>query len=151
MPFGAGTTPPALPISPLKIDPTTNSPKNETKKAKFPRDFGKSEKNPGFSLSPQNLLGVFRMQYIGGRLFFYTTVAGPPLLETGAGQIRPESPRESVERAENCRGWRKNDLTRVPVGGTLEASRKSGCQVQNQPEKCSKLEAKIREKINKPR
>ena len=150
MSSGAGTTPPTLCKIPLKLDSTTNSPKNETKKAKFPRDFGKSEKNPGFSLSPQNLLGVFRMQYIGGRLFFYTTVAGPPLLETGAGQIRPESPPGRAEQGRRCRNTRSFDSGQVSIGGTLEASRKSGCQVQNQPEKCSNFGSKIRGKSTIP-
>ena len=91
------------------------------------------------------------MQYIGGRFFFYTTVAGPPLLETGAGQIRPESPPASVEQGHFWKNTRSFDSRGVPVGALFETGAKSGCQVQNQPEKCSKLEAKIREKINKPR
>ena len=136
--------------TPLKLDSTENAPRGETEKAKIPRVSAQSEKNPGFRLSPQKLNNLFRMHYIGGRLFFYTTVAVSLLCETGQVRIRAESPAQGGKSGHFCRDRRKTDSGQSRGGGLFGTSRKSGGPAQFRPGKCLQKTPKSREKINKP-
>lgn len=146
-----GNNSPKVCKTPLKLDLTENAPAKMSVGVEIPRVSAQSEIFSGFRLSPQKLNNLFRMHYIGGRLFFYTTVAVSLLCETGQVRIRAESPAQGGKSGHFCRDRRETDSGRVPVGGTFETSRKSGGPCRNWPEKCSSLEAKTRLKINKPR
>ena len=150
MPIGAGTTPPRVCKTPLKLDLTENSPAKMSVGVEIPRVSAQSEIFSGFRLSPRRRTWVFKLQYIGGRLFFYTTVAVSLLCETGQVRIRAESPPGSVERAEGCKSARSFDSRGVPVGALFGTSRKSGGPAQFRPGKRSKLEAKLRGKPTIP-
>ena len=116
----------------------------------IPRVSAQSEIFSGFRLSPRRRTWVFKLQYIGGRLFFYTTVAVSLPCETGQVRIRAESPPGSVERAEGCKSARSFDSRGVPVGALFGTRRKSGGPAQFRPGKCLQKTPKSREKINKP-
>ena len=132
---GAGTTPPRVCKTPLKLDSTENAPRGETEKVKIPRVSAQSEIFSGFRLSPQKLNNLFRMHYIGGRLFFYTTVAVSLLCETGQVRIRAESPAQGGKSGHFCQDRRKTDSGQSRGGGLFGTSRKSGGPAQFRPEK----------------
>lgn len=147
---GAGTTPPRVCKTPLKTDSAENAPAKMSVGVKIPRVSAQSEIFSGFRLSPRRRTWVFKLQYIGGRFFFYTTVAVSLLRETGQVRIRAESPAQREKRARECRSRRKNDSGQSRGGGLFETSRKSGGPAQFRPEKRSKLEAKLRGKPTIP-
>ena len=95
--------------TPLKTDSAENAPRGETEKVKIPRVSAQSEIFSGFRLSPQKLNNLFRMHYIGGRLFFYTTVAVSLLCETGQVRIRAESPAQGGKSGHFCQDRRETD------------------------------------------
>lgn len=150
MPIGAGTTPPRVCKTPLKTDLTENSPAKMSVGVEIPRVSAQSEIFSGFRLSPQKLNNLFRMHYIGGRLFFYTTVAVSLLCETGQVRIRAESPAQREKRARECRSRRKNDSGKSRGGGLLAGGAKSGGPAQFRPEKRLRERAKLRGKPTIP-
>lgn len=147
---GAGTTPPHLYISPLKTDSAENAPAKTSVGVKIPRVSAQSEIFSGFRLSPRRRTWVFKLQYIGGRFFFYTTVAVSLLRETGQVRIRAESPAQGGKSGHFCQDRRKTDSGQSRGGGLLAGGAKSGRPCRNRPEKCSNLRAKLRGEINKP-
>lgn len=128
MPIGAGTIPPTLCKTPLKINLTENAPAKMSVGVEIPRVSAQSEIFSGFRLSPRRRTWVFKLQYIGGRLFFYTTVAVTPGSETGQVRIRAESPAQGGKSGHFCRDRRKTDSGQSRGGGTFGTSRKSGGQ-----------------------
>lgn len=132
---GAGTTPPRVCKTPLKLDLTENAPAKMSVGVEIPRVSAQSEIFSGFRLSPQKLNNLFRMHYIGGRLFFYTTVAVSLLCETGQVRIRAESPAQGGKSGHFCQDRRKTDSGRSRGGGLLAGGSKSGGPAQFRPEK----------------
>ena len=116
----------------------------------IPRVSAQSEIFSGFRLSPRRRTWVFKLQYIGGRLFFYTTVAVSLLCETGQVRIRAESPAQGGKSGHFCQDRRKTDSGRSRGGGLLAGGSKSGGPAQSRPGKCLQKTPKSREKINKP-
>ena len=127
-----------------------SAPTGEVAEVEIPRVSAQSENFSGFRLSPQKLNNLFRMHYIGGRLFFYTTVAVSLLCETGQVRIRAESPAQGGKSGHFCRDRRKTDSGQSRGGGLFGTSRKSGGPAQFRPGKCLQKTPKSREKINKP-
>ena len=147
---GAGTTPPRVCKTPLKTDSAENAPAKMSVGVEIPRVSAQSEIFSGFRLSPRRRTWVFKLQYIGGRLFFYTTVAVSLLCETGQVRIRAESPAQGGKSGHFCQDRRKTDSGQSRGGGLFETSRKSGGPAQFRPEKCSNRRAKLRGKPTIP-
>lgn len=145
-----GNNPPRVCKTPLKLDLTENSPAKMSVGVKIPRVSAQSEIFSGFRLSPRRRTWVFKLQYIGGRLFFYTTVAVSLLCETGQVRIRAESPAQGGKSGHFCRDRRKTDSGQSRGGGLLAGGAKSGGPAQFRPGKRSKLEAKLRGKPTIP-